>query len=245
MGLFDWCHTLLRPFRMQRYSQQRIVELEARVAFLERENEALRRAASTTGVDAAVVAQAAALAAEVGTTPRASAAELDGQLHAASGRGDAIEVAALLAAGADAMAGDESSDDGSSALMQAAEGGHTGVVLALLAAGADANATNRYGETALLLASEDGQIAIVQALLDAGADANAVGTGFINNGRTALMRASRSGHADTVAALLAAGADLDTKMNGGWTALIYAEKNGHSAIGATLRAAGAKDFQHL
>eukprot|EP00242_Pyramimonas_sp_CCMP2087_P001271 CAMPEP_0198227982 /NCGR_PEP_ID=MMETSP1445-20131203/111440_1 /TAXON_ID=36898 /ORGANISM="Pyramimonas sp., Strain CCMP2087" /LENGTH=101 /DNA_ID=CAMNT_0043908201 /DNA_START=12 /DNA_END=313 /DNA_ORIENTATION=+ len=62
---------------------------------------------------------------------------------------------------------------GVTALMGAAQGGHTEVVRELLHKGADANATDDDGETALMRAAWKGHTEVVRELLQKGADANA------------------------------------------------------------------------
>jgi cytohesin len=63
-------------------------------------------------------------------------------------------------------------DDGSTALILAAQNGHLAVVEALLKAGADAARATTDGRTALHLAAQNGHTAVVEALLKAGADPN-------------------------------------------------------------------------
>ena len=74
-------------------------------------------------------------------------ADLDARLRDACVDGDAEECGALLAAGADPNATNES---GWTALMEAAYEGHAEIAAALLAAAADPNATGLGGSTALM-----------------------------------------------------------------------------------------------
>ena len=95
----------------------------------------------------------------------------------------ALMESALVAAGADPNA---TGEDGRTALMGAAVGGHAETVQALVAAGADANATGKDGRTALMEAAARGHAEIAQALITAG-----VSTRPTRDGWTALMGAAR------------------------------------------------------
>ena len=111
-----------------------------------------------------------------------------------------------------------------SALLLAAERGHTECVKALLAAGADIKAQNKYGKTPLMYAAAEGQTECVKALLAAKAEVNAKE----KDGQTALMIAAREGHAECVKLLLAAGADINAQDKDGKTALMKAAERGHT-----------------
>ena len=76
----------------------------------------------------------------------------------------------LLEQGADVRAAE---DDGSTALMLPAQGGHEAVAQLLLQHGADVAAANNDGATALMLAAQGGHEAVAQLLLQHGADAKA------------------------------------------------------------------------
>ena len=80
-------------------------------------------------------------------------------------------VDALIAAGADI---DEATNNGSTALMFAANDGHRNDVDALIAAGADIDKARTDGATALMFAAQNGHHKVVAALLAAGA-ANTLG----------------------------------------------------------------------
>ena len=73
-------------------------------------------------------------------------------------------LALALECGADVNAANE---DGSTALMLAAQGGHTAIVLAMgLECGADVSATKLDGSTALMLAAQGGHTATSMALAE-------------------------------------------------------------------------------
>jgi ankyrin repeat protein len=71
----------------------------------------------------------------------------------------------LLAAGAEV---DHASNDGETALILAAQGGHVEVIQALVTAGADPHRANNSGHTPLAAAEHE---AAAQALVQAGATA--------------------------------------------------------------------------
>ena len=112
----------------------------------------------------------------------------------------------LLEQGADVAAAE---DDGVTALILAAAGGHEAVAQLLLQHGADVTAANNNGATALIRAAANGHEAVAQLLLQHGADVRAA----MHDGRTALIRAA---------------------MHDGSTALMWAAVNGHEAVAQLL-----------
>jgi len=142
----------------------------------------------------------------------------------------------LLKAGADVSGED---DVGSTAIVRAADQGHTAIVQMLLEAGADGNHTNRDGKTPLMAAANKGHTAIVQALLEIGADVHHVD----KSGVTALMGCALNGHTETVQVLLKAGIDVHHQDEGGRTAPLFAAINGHTDIMQALLDAGV-DIDH-
>ena len=154
-------------------------------------------------------------------------------LIAAVRNGDAAELRARLAGGADANA---RQPDGATALHWAAH--HEDVVAAdlLIGAAADVNAANDLGMTPLLMASRRGHGTLVERLLAAGADANAA----LPGGETALMAAARAGSPPGVDALLAHGARVNAaEPTRGQTALMWAVANRRPAVTRALLDAGA------
>ena len=134
----------------------------------------------------------AKLGSGMGFVPRAAAmtlGKLDPAWLAASGH---ISTAELK---------EEEEEEGRTALMHAAAGGHTETVTALLAApGLEVNAANGLGGTALMHAAVEGHTETVTALLAAsGLEVNAAG----GDGRTALMLAEGQGYV-AIASLLRA-----------------------------------------
>ena len=79
--------------------------------------------------------------------------------------GNLDEVKRLIKAGADVNA--KNTIRGDTALMIAAENGHTEVAAALIKAGADFNAKNTNGWTALLIAAKNGHTEVAAALIKA------------------------------------------------------------------------------
>lgn len=131
----------------------------------------------------------------------------NGSLFEALRRDDVAAVKALVKAGADVAAAD---DTGATPLMYAALYSGPAAIGMLLDHGADANAANRFGATALMWAAR--RAANVKTLLDYGADVNACA----RDGSTPLVVAARLGNADAMRMLIAAGADVkaqETRTN--------------------------------
>ncbi len=124
------------------------------------------------------------------------------------------------------------------ALINAAQNGHSDIVRQLLEAGADINATNDFGVTALIWAATKGHSDIVRQLLEAGADINA--KDIDNDGDTALINAAQKGHSDIIRQLLEASADINATNDYGVTALRVALQRGNLECGRILQAAGAR-----
>ena len=87
---------------------------------------------------------------------------------------------------------------GWTALMGAAQNGHTGTMLILLKAGANVDVHNRAGVTALMLAAQNGHAGNIKVLMDAGADAKVSD----KEGWTALMLSANNGHTSAMNVLL-------------------------------------------
>ncbi len=104
------------------------------------------------------------------------------------GRYNTNDIQLLLDAGADVNATD---DDGETALIAAARGGHTEAAQILLDAGADVNATDIQEQTALITAAQWGHTETVQALLVAGAEVEKEPGEY---SLSALMTAAFEGH---------------------------------------------------
>ncbi|KXZ43634.1 hypothetical protein GPECTOR_84g310 [Gonium pectorale] len=153
-------------------------------------------------------------------------------LHIAAEKGHLEAVAALLQAGADKDAADETS---ATPLHIAAENGHVEVVAALLQAGANKEAAAETGATALYIAAENGHEEVVRVLLQAGANKDAAD----ETGATPLHIAAQNGHVEAIAALLQAGANKDAADETGATPLHIAAQDGHVEAVAALLQAGA------
>lgn len=94
----------------------------------------------------------------------------------------------------------------SSATIEAARNGHTGVVSMLLDEGVDVNyKVKKLGCSALMLATANGHLETIKFLLSKGADISAVS----NDGYTPLMFAVRSGLKESASFLIASGADVN------------------------------------
>ena len=128
---------------------------------------------------------------------------------------------------------DITSDDGYSALMHAAAGGHTSIVRALVVAGASVNRRLLHGnvhfssETALHGAATNDHVDVLNILINAGARLDAQA----GNGKTPLRIACDLGHVQVASALLRAGAAVDVRGGSDErTALLAATRLGHVGI---------------
>ena len=126
---------------------------------------------------------------------------------------------------------------GITALMAAANKGHSDLVSLLLERGADPDIRTDDGDTALIGAALDGHSDIVSLLLGAGAKVDAKD----KNGTTALMAAAWNGHHEVVEILLQNGADVNAKTPEGVTAVTFASEDGHQEVVKLLIAAGARE----
>jgi uncharacterized protein len=135
-------------------------------------------------------------------------------LHAAAAKGDAAEIARLIAAGANVDAQDSHSR---TPLHVAAHFHHQAAAQALLKAGAKANALDAQKYDIVTIAAVNNDVAMLKLALAGGADPKAVTSPY--NG-TALIAAAHLGHAEVVRVLIDAKAPLDHVNNLGWTALM-------------------------
>ena len=137
----------------------------------------------------------------------------------------------LLENGADVLA---AMNDGATALMAAAIGGHVDVAKLLLENGADARAARQNGATALMLAAQSGHADVCKLLLEQGADVRAAR----QDGVTALMLAAQGGYLAVSKLLLEQGANARAATPDGVTALMVARRNGHEAVARLLQQHG-------
>jgi ankyrin repeat protein len=165
-------------------------------------------------VGATVVTLAAAAFAQAPPSP-AELAAYDG-LHAAAARGDAAEIARLLAAGADPDGRDA---HGRTPLHVAAHAARHDAMRALVAGGADPRALDRDRYDVLTIAAVADDLATLRLGLELGGDPRAVTSPYDG---TALIAAAHLGHEEVVRELIREGAPLDHVNNLGWTALIEA-----------------------
>ena len=114
----------------------------------------------------------------------------------------------LLKAGA---AVDATEEDGWTALMFAAQGGHDSCALELLKAGAAVDATDEDGYTALMFAAQNGHDPCARALLKARADIDHQTPKRV----TALNMACENGHEECAVLLLRAGS-LSSDVEDAW-----------------------------
>ena len=135
-------------------------------------------------------------------------------LHVAAVQAKLDELHELLKAGADpdiVTRRGPQSVEGNTALILAAQLGHTDVVKALLDARAMVDVRSRSGNSALWLAANNGHAQVTRLLLDAGAsvDMRGAGNGDGDQSDTPLTAAAYGGHPKVVAMLLEAGASIN------------------------------------
>jgi uncharacterized protein len=137
-------------------------------------------------------------------------------LHRAALRGDAAEVARLLALGADPNARD---GNGRTPLHVAVFGSHAEAARALVQGGAHPNALDAQRYDIVTIAAVKDDVRMVQLALALGASARNVTSPYDG---TALIAAAHLGHEGVVRELIKGGAPLDHVNNLGWTAVIEA-----------------------
>ena len=135
-------------------------------------------------------------------------------LHAAAAKGDAAEIARLLAA-------DEKVDAVDShhrtPLHVAAHFDHQAAAQALLRGGANPNALDAQQYDIVTIAAVNNDVPMLKLALAGGCSPKNITSPYQG---TALIAAAHLGHAEVVRVLIAAGAPLDHVNNLGWTALI-------------------------
>ncbi|XP_013180376.1 PREDICTED: kinase D-interacting substrate of 220 kDa isoform X4 [Papilio xuthus] len=131
---------------------------------------------------------------------------------------------------------DDKDENGTTALMCAAEQGRVGAVRVLVAAGADVCAADADGWTSLAFAARGGHLLVMRELLDAGAHVDSRDCG----GWTPLMWASYKGHDEEVGLLLEKGADVHAHGNYNINSLVWAAGRRHSSVVQRLLSAGAR-----
>jgi ankyrin repeat protein len=144
------------------------------------------------------------------TTERAGYAGL----FAAAARGDGIQIAKLVAAGANVGARD---GHGRTPLHVAAFAGAHDAMRALVKAGADPNALEGDHYDIVTIAAVANDLPTLELALALGCRAANVTSRYDG---TALIAAAHLGHVEVVRALIRGGAPLDHVNNLGWTALI-------------------------
>ncbi|CAL4201954.1 unnamed protein product, partial [Meganyctiphanes norvegica] len=125
---------------------------------------------------------------------------------------------------------DDRDENGTTALMLAAQQGKTHFCNELIHHGADVNAQDNDQWTALICSSKEGHYDVVALLLDNSAEISHKDVG----GWTSIMWASYKGHADVAKLLLERGADPNTQGPHHMTSLVWAAGRGHTEIAKAL-----------
>ena len=135
-------------------------------------------------------------------------------LHAAAAKGDAAEIARLIAAGEkpDAVDGHRRTP-----LHVAAHLGHQAAAQALIRGGANPNALDAQQYDIVTIVAVTNDVPMLKIALSGGCNPKNITSPYQG---TALIAAAHLGHAEVVRVLIAAGAPLDHVNNLGWTALI-------------------------
>ena len=122
------------------------------------------------------------------------------------------------------------SENGSTAVMQAAEAGKVACVQDLLAREANIGITDSEGMSALLYSAKGGSAGAVKLLVDAGADV----LGADSNGMTAFLTSCAGGQLECAKMLFDAGSDAGAQNNDGETAFSLASSGGHHQVTTKL-----------
>ena len=162
----------------------------------------------------------------------------DRDLIEAAGKGDAADVARLLAQGASVLA---TNDSGRTALIAASYNNHVEIAQSLIEVGADVNVQDVTQQSAFLIATSEGYLELLKLCLAHGANVNSTDS---YNG-TGLIRAADRGHVEIVRELLKTKINVNHVNRLGWTALHEAIILGdggprHTEVVRLLVAAGAK-----
>ncbi len=159
-------------------------------------------------------------------------------LECAVRSGNREMVQALLRAGADVNARDESKQ---TVLMQLGEEATSEILWDLINAGAKLNLKNEDGNTALMALAMVNNSCVLSTLLQAGARVDEKN----NDGETALILAASNGLIKNVRALIAAGADVNARDKENRTALSHAKEYDHARVVKLLPSYGAVELAEV
>lgn len=156
------------------------------------------------------------LAANAQTPPSAGEVAAYTGLHAAAHKGDANEIARLIAGGA---AVDAKDSNDRSPLHVATFAGKHAAMRALAKGGANPRALDRQLYDPITIAAVADDLPTMKVALEIGGNPREITSIYVG---TALIAAAHLGHDGVVRELIRAGAPLDHVNNLGWTALIEA-----------------------
>ena len=159
----------------------------------------------------------------------------DSFIHYAARCGNHDAIGVLCALGVNVNA---TNQNGSTAVMLAAEEGHEQSIRTLKELGADVNASMPDGWTAVMIAAQNGHEQSIRTLKELGADVNATKQG----GWTAVLIAAHDGHEQSLRTLTELGVDVkNASLPDGSTAVMIAANQGNGPIISFLVSEGVDE----
>ncbi|KAG2500585.1 hypothetical protein HYH03_001353 [Edaphochlamys debaryana] len=226
--------------RLMAQQQEQLERLQAQVAELQAQQERAVTAEQLADRDARIEALEAQLREAPARAPWLRSMAVGEALCEAVESGDAAQVNALLASGADVSYARQ--EDDMTPLLLAARDGRTALVEALLAPGAELEAAHPNDARPLHMAAHEGHAGVIRALLEAGAQKDAVRRVYMAGAMQPLHLAIRRNHLMAAKALLEAGADVEAVSGWfDWSPLHFAAgwNGGNAAMIRALHEAGA------